>query len=147
MGTLQNYNRRWTTPWSLANELASLFGPVAEAGTDSEYTAWSPSVDVAEDKESFRIHAELPGLKKDDVKISVKDNILMLRGEKKFADEKKKDNYYRIERSYGMFARQFTLPRGVDTNKIAAKMEDGVLEVMIPKLPEAQEKEVAIEVH
>lgn len=147
MGTLQNYNRRWTTPWSLANELASFFGPVAEAGTDGEYAAWSPSVDVAEDKESFRIHAELPGLKKDDVKISIKDNILTLRGEKKFADEKKKDNYYRIERSYGMFARQFTLPRGVDANKIAAKMEDGVLEVMIPKLPEAQEKEVAIEVH
>ena len=77
----------------------------------------------------------------------MKDNVLTLRGEKKFSEEKKKDNYYRIERSYGMFARQFTLPRGVDSNKINAKMENGVLELLIPKLPEAQEKEVAIEVH
>jgi HSP20 family protein len=92
------------------------------------------------------IQAELPGLKKEDVKINVREGVLTLSGEKKFSDEKRKDNYYRIERSYGAFARSFTLPNTVDAEKIQASMKDGVLRLMIPKKPEAKEREISIQV-
>jgi len=109
--------------------------------------AWAPAVDIAEDKDALTLHAELPGLKREDVKINVRDGVLTLRGERKFEEEKKKDNYFKVERSYGMFARSFTLPTSVDASKIQASMKDGVLEVTIPKKPEAKEREIAIEVH
>jgi len=106
-----------------------------------------PALDVVEDDEALSIVAELPGLKKEDIKIKVRDGVLTLSGEKKFEDEQKKENYYRIERSYGTFARSFTLPTTVDSSAIEAKMKDGVLELRVPKKPEAQEKEVDIQVH
>ncbi|MBL7685066.1 MAG: Hsp20/alpha crystallin family protein [Deltaproteobacteria bacterium] len=108
--------------------------------------SWVPSVDIFEDQESVKLHAELPGLKREDVKIQVKQNVLTLRGERKFESEKKKDNYHRIERRYGLFTRSFTLPNSVDESKIKASMKDGILEILIPKKPEAVEKEVSIEV-
>jgi len=117
-------------------------------GEDEETLAtWIPPVDISEDKEALKIRAEIPGLKKEDIKINVRNGVLTLQGERKFEEEKKKDNYFRIERSYGIFARSFNLPTSVDETKIQAFMKDGVLEVMIPKKPEAKEKEIAIEVH
>src|SRR4030095_4818062 len=80
-------------------------------GEEETPAGWYPAVDIAEDKESLTLHAELPGLKREEVKINVRDGVLTLRGERKFEEERKKDNYYRIERSYGMFSRSFTLPR------------------------------------
>jgi HSP20 family protein len=109
--------------------------------------AFIPALDVAEDNERMTITAELPGLKKEDVKIKVRDGVLTLSGEKKFEEETKKDNYYRIERSYGNFARSFTLPTTVDSSRIEAAMKDGILKVFIPKRPEAKEREVKVEVH
>src|SRR4029434_1431621 len=116
-------------------------------GEEENPAGWYPAVDIAEDKESLTLHAELPGLKREEVKINVRDGVLTLRGERKFEEERKKDNYYRIERSYGMFSRSFTLPTTVDASKIQASMKDGVLEVTIPKKPEAKDREIAIEVH
>ena len=135
--------------WSLPEEFERLFWGLSRAsGDEGETTAeWSPKVDVYEDQEALRIHAELPGLKKDDVKISVRDGMLTLRGERKFENEDKKDNYYRLERSYGSFLRSFTLPNTVDADKIHAAMKDGVLELTIPKKPEAKPKEIKVEVH
>src|SRR5437762_6359018 len=106
-----------------------------------------PAVDVSEDNEGLRIHAELPGLKKEDIKIHIREGVLTLQGERKFAEEKKRDNYYRIERSYGTFARSFTLPTTVDVEKVHATMKDGVLELSVPKKPEAKNHEVQVEVH
>jgi len=81
-----------------------------------------------------------------DVKISVKDGVLTIRGEREFKEEEKKKNYYRIERSYGTFARSFTLPTQVEADKINAAMKDGVLEVTVPKKEEAKPKEIEIKV-
>jgi HSP20 family protein len=135
--------------FKLSDELDRFMWGFNRRGLEEEETgtSWYPAVDVAEDENALKIHAELPGLKKDDVKISVKDGVLTLRGERKFEEEKKKDNYYRIERSYGLFARSFSLPTTVDASKIQASMKDGVLELTIPKKPEAKEREIAVEVH
>jgi len=136
--------------WNLSDEIGRFFWGLNNAPRETESETgfnWMPAVDVSEDNEGLRIHAELPGLKKEDIKINVRDGVLTLQGERKFADEKKRDNYYRIERSYGMFARSFTLPTTVDVEKIHATMKDGVLELSVPKKPEAKAREVQVEVH
>ena len=134
--------------WNLPEEISRLFWGLSQPRPESEdqIAEWTPAVDVYEDVEQFRLHAELPGLKREDVKISLKEGVLTLRGERQFEDEKKKDNYYRIERSYGSFVRSFTLPNTVDPEKIRATMKDGVLEIVIPKKPEAKPKEIKVEV-
>lgn len=109
-------------------------------------TAWAPLVDISEDNENVRIHAELPGMTQKDVKLSVKDGVLTIQGERNFKDEQKEKNYYRIERSYGTFARSFTLPKLVDAENINAAMKNGVLEVTVPKKEEAKAKEIEIKV-
>ena len=135
--------------FNLSDEMGRLFWGVSQVSGEGETeqpVAWSPAVDVVEDNDALRIHAELPGLKREDVKIRVHDGVLTLQGERKFSGEQKKNNYYRLERSYGFFARTFTLPKGVDTEKIQAKMKDGVLELTVPKKPEAQAREVNVEI-
>ena len=135
--------------WNLPEEFSRLFWGLSRATEEDTETAaeWSPAVDVYEDAEALRIHAELPGLKKEDVKISVREGVLTLRGERKLESEEKKDNYYRIERHYGSFLRSFTLPKTVDADKIEAKMKDGVLELKVPKKPEATPREIKVEVN
>jgi len=135
--------------WNLPEEFNRLFWGLSRATPEEADAAaeWTPAVDVYEDAEALRIHAELPGLKKEDVKINVREGVLTLRGERKFENEEKKDNYYRLERSYGSFLRSFTLPNTVDPEKIQAKMKDGVLELVIPKKPEAKPKEIKVEVN
>jgi HSP20 family protein len=107
---------------------------------------WNPSVDVSEDKNNVIIKAEMPGMKKDDVKISVQDNVLTLRGEKKHEKEEKDANYHRIERSYGSFCRSFQLPTSVKTDKIKANYKDGVLNITLPKTEEVKPKEIPINI-
>ncbi len=107
---------------------------------------WSPSVDVMESDEEIILKAELPGIELKDVEVLINDNILTLRGERKFEKEEKKENYHRIERSYGAFQRSFTLPATVEQDKVKAKMKDGILEVRLPKAKEAKSKKIEIEV-
>lgn len=149
MGALQKYDP-FRDLWNLGDEFGRFFWGLGHrnAGADLETQfSFVPALDVSEDNEAMTITAELPGLKKEDVQIKVRDGVLTLSGEKKFESENKKDNYYRIERSYGAFARSFTLPNTVDAEKIAASMKDGVLKVSVPKKPEAKEREVKVEVH
>jgi len=135
--------------WDLQEEINRLFWGFGRKRFDeetSELAVWSPTVDIKEDKEGVTISAELAGLKKDDVKISVSEGVLTIKGERKFTDEKKKDNYHRIERCYGTFMRSFTLPSTVDDSKVKATMKDGLLEIYLPKKEEAKPKEIEIEV-
>ncbi len=108
--------------------------------------AWTPSVDVAETKDDVVIKAEIPGMKKEDVKISIQDNVLTLKGEKKQEKEEKDANFHRIERSYGAFCRSFTLPTSVKTDKIKATYKDGVLNITLPKTEEVKPKEIPISI-
>jgi HSP20 family protein len=96
--------------------------------------SFSPRIDISDDEKNVIVEAELPGVKKDDLKITLKDNILTIKGEKKLDKEKKGKNYYRSERSYGSFQRSFTLPVDVDSNKIDAKYNDGTLTLRMEKL-------------
>ncbi len=107
-----------------------------------------PRVNISEDTNSIYIHAELPGLSQEDVKVSVTDGILTLRGEKKKEVKHEERNYHRIERRYGEFVRQFTLPENVTLEGIKADFKNGVLEVTLPKAtPEApKEREIPINV-
>ena len=95
---------------------------------------FQPNVNTREDEEAYHIEVDLPGIKKDDVDINIDNNILTISGERKIKNEVQKENYYKIESSYGNFQRSFTLPEKVDIQNVSASSKDGILEIMIPKL-------------
>jgi len=107
---------------------------------------WAPSVDIAETDNDVVVTAELPGVKQDDVDITITDDVLTLKGEKKEEKEVKEKNYHRIERSYGSFQRSVSLPAGVQADKAKATYKDGVLHITIPKAEEARPKQIKIDV-
>lgn len=107
--------------------------------------SWHPAVDIFETKDNVVLKAELPGVEKKDFSIEVKDNLLTLKGERKFEKETREENYYRMERAYGSFSRSFTLPTTVDKDKVKAKFKDGVLEVTIPKTEAAKPKQINVD--
>jgi len=112
-------------------------------GPDSP-AAWQPVVDIEEQPDKYAVQAELPGLKLEDIKITLNDNQLVIRGEKRRNEEKKDSTSHRVERVYGQFERAFKLSRAVQSDKIEAIYRDGVLEVSIPKAEEAKPREIAI---
>jgi HSP20 family protein len=109
-------------------------------------TTWVPACDIYETDKEMIVKAELPGLKKEDVIVSIDNNVLMLRGERRFADEVKREDFHRVERAYGEFLRSFTLPAFIDTTKILAEFKDGLLMVTLPKREEAKPKQIDIKV-
>jgi len=106
--------------------------------------AWLPAVDVSETDGALVVRAELPGMSHEDIELNVQDNVLTLKGEKKQETQEEKENFHRLERSYGSFTRSFTLPAGVKQEDIKASFKDGVLEVTMPKVEEAKAKKIAI---
>lgn len=106
-----------------------------------------PAVDICEGDKEITLKAELPGMKKEDVHVEINDGVITLRGERKIEKEEKKENYHRIERSYGSFHRSFTLPATVDRDKIKAHYKDGILEVTLPITEEAKPKSIPVEVN
>lgn len=107
---------------------------------------WAPRVDVKETPEEFLIFAELPGVRKEDVKVTVKDGVLSLKGERKMEKEEKNTKYHRVERHYGSFMRSFSVPEGVDETKVLADYKEGVLNVHLPKSKDAKAKPVEIKI-
>lgn len=130
---------------SLARRVNEAFGDVQRTGITFEMGDFTPRVDVAESETSLTFHAELPGIPKDNVKITVTDgNILTIRGEKKREDKQEGKNFMRVERSYGSFARTFTLPDNLNTDAIKASFDNGVLNIEIPKVEPAKPKETEV---
>ncbi|MDE0427877.1 MAG: Hsp20/alpha crystallin family protein [Candidatus Poribacteria bacterium] len=111
---------------------------------DTDGYKWTPSVDISETKDNFEVRAELPGIAKDDLHISVKDSLLTLSGEKRQEQVDDTQNYRRVERRYGNFERKFALPREVTADDIKAEYTDGVLTVSIPKPEAAKPAEIPI---
>ena len=107
------------------------------------YKAW-PAIDVAEEKDSIVVRAEVPGCKADDIDISVYGNTLTISGEKKLEEEKKEKGYYHIESTYGSFRRELTLPTDVDSSKVEAACKDGVLTITLPKAASAKAVKVKV---
>jgi HSP20 family protein len=108
--------------------------------------AWTPAVDVFEDKDAVKIIAELPGVRPDEVKLSIENNILTLRGEKKQVAEETTERVHRYERSYGMFERSFALPNTVDADRVEARFENGLLTIQLPKEERARPREIQVKV-
>jgi HSP20 family protein len=120
----------------------SSFGPAFRA--PGPFTRWTPALDVYQDKDQFTVVAELPGLKKEDIELSLHDDVLTISGERK--QEKKGEEGYRNERFFGRFQRSVTLPAGVDSNKVKATYQDGILKVVLPKAEEAKPKQIEVSV-
>jgi HSP20 family protein len=113
--------------------------------TPTEINAvWSPVVDIYEDTGNYVLKAELPGLTKDDIELSLENRTLTLRGERKMEKDVKEDEYHVIERSYGRFVRTFTLPTFIEQEKISANFKEGILEVVLPKAEEVKPKLIPI---
>jgi len=140
---------RWT-PFHLStlqNEVNRLFErSVPTRGDNSALTAWTPSVDVYETENELVIKADLPDLNEKDLDIRVENNTLTIRGERKFEQTVKEDNYLRIERNYGSFSRSFGLPNTVNTEAIKAEYKNGVLTVELPKSAESKPKQIKVNV-
>jgi HSP20 family protein len=107
---------------------------------------WAPAVDVMETDEEFQIRAELPGVEKKDVKLSVENGVLLISGHREQEKEEKGKRYHRIERAYGNFARSFTVPEAVDAEKVTADFKNGLLTVRLPKSEKARPKSIEVEV-
>ena len=107
-------------------------------------TSWSPSVDIFETEGEIVVKSELPGMDRKDISLHLENNVLTLRGERKFEKETKEENYHRIERSYGNFSRSFSIPATVDEEKIRADYKDGVLKIVLPKKEQAKPKQIKI---
>lgn len=111
-----------------------------------ESIEWMPAVDISETENEIIVKADLPGVKPDDIEISLSENILTIKGEKKREEEEKKENFYRVERYYGSFMRSISLPCDVDEEKIQATYKDGVLRIVLPKKPEEKKKVIKVTV-
>lgn len=109
-------------------------------------TQWYPAVDIYETPESIVLQAELPGMNQEDISVEVKENALILKGERLREKEIREENYHRVERAYGTFRRTFTLPGIVQHDQVKAKYRDGILEIVLPKKEEIKPKQIRVEV-
>lgn len=109
-------------------------------------TKWAPACDIYETEKEVVVKAELPGLKRENVNVSIENNLLTIYGERRFEEETQKDKYHRVERTYGEFMRSFTLPTFVDIAKIGAEFKDGILMLTLPKREEAKPKQIEVKI-
>src|SRR5258705_1224533 len=132
---------------SLQDQVNRLFSDVFERkGEESSLTAWAPSVDIYETEHELVVKADLPEVDPKDLDIRVENNILTIRGERKFEKKVNEENYLRVERAYGSFARSFTLANTVNSEAIKADYQNGVLRLSIPKREEAKPKQIKVDV-
>jgi len=155
--SLIRWQRPETNVWSpfrhlslLRNEIDRLFdSPLNALSSDSQQflSGWAPAVDLHEDRDHLVLRAELPGMKKEDIDISLHGDVLTLSGERKEEKEYEQAETYRSERFLGKFQRTFTLPVAVDASKVQASYKDGILTVHLPKSEEAKPKQIEVKVN
>jgi HSP20 family protein len=131
---------------SLQNRVNSLFRNLNEGESPMASASFVPPVDIYEDADKLILKLEIPGMNEKDLDVRVEDNTLTVRGERKFEAVEKEQNFHRIERSYGSFFRAFTLPMTIETDKVQANYNAGVLKLELKKKPEAQPKQIKINV-
>ena len=134
----------------MEKRLSTYFGRPAlrtETGKEAMTVAeWSPLVDISEDEKEYLIKADLPDVKKEDVKLTVQDDVMSISGERKYEKEEKGKKYHRVERAYGSFLRSFTVPEDADGSTVRAEYKDGVLNVHLPKSEKAKPKSIEVKV-
>ena len=132
---------------TLQEQLSRVFGDVPEhTGEESNLTPWAPDVDIYETEHELVVKADLPDVNPQDLDIHVENNILTIRGERKFENKVKEENYLRVERAYGSFSRSFSLANSVNSEAIKADYQNGVLTLSIPKREEAKPKQIKVSV-
>jgi len=134
LNSWQALNRLMDTAWN--------GWPFGESATLT--SSWAPACDIFEDKNGIKIVAEIPGVKQEDIKLSLENNVLTIRGEKKQLAEENTERVHRYERSYGAFERSFALPSTVDPEKVEATHRDGLLTITVPKVEKARPREIQI---
>ena len=130
--------------WDPFRMMETLFAGDLSNGENLSNRGWTPAVDIRETEDAYEVTAELPGMKKEDVEITLENNLLKLSGERRFEKDIEKENYHRVERTYGTFSRAFSLPNRVDPEKVAASFADGILTVTVPKVEEAKPRRISI---
>jgi HSP20 family protein len=134
---------------TLRSEMDRLFDDffgLTPAKREGAVSLWAPAVDVREDANNYYVEAALPGMKKEEISLELENNVLSIKGERKFERKEDKQNYHFMERSYGSFYRSFSLPKNIDAEKISAEYKEGVLNVTLPKKPEVKPKKVEIKI-
>jgi HSP20 family protein len=115
-----------------------------QSATGASTLAWAPALDIAERKDAYLVTVELPGVKLDDLEITLEDGLLTIQGERHFTDDASDQNFHRVERRYGTFRRSITLPAHVVADEVEASIEDGVLRILVPKAEEAKPKRIQV---
>jgi HSP20 family protein len=138
-------------PWRVVNQLQRdldrVFGAPVLQGDDAAAAVvnWAPAVDIREEPKQFVLHADLPGVKPEDIEVSLEKGILTVRGQRRLENREEKDGYRRVERVGGEFFRRFSLPDTADSQSVKAKFNNGVLEVVIPKQQEVLPRRINVE--
>jgi len=130
----------------LQDEMNRVFSDFYDETSEKSMSVLTPSVDFVDRPESFLVKVELPGVKREDVEITLKEDVLTIKGEKREEKEEEGENRYYVERSYGSFSRSLTLPSSIKYDKVNASFKDGVLEITLPKAEEEKAKKVEIKV-
>ncbi len=135
----------------MEKRLSTVFGRVPKRAEGEKEEAmsiadWSPLVDITEDEKEYVVKAEVPEMKKEDIKLNVHDDVLTISGERKYEKEEKGKKYHRVERAYGSFVRSFTMPEDADGTKVSAEYKDGVLKVHLPKSEKAKPKAIEVKI-
>jgi HSP20 family protein len=132
---------------TLQDQINRLFNETFDhSSEEGNLTTWAPAVDIHETEQELVVKADLPGVKAEDLDVRVENNLLTIRGERKFEKKVNEQNYLRVERSYGSFSRSFSLANTVNTEAIKADYKDGVLTLSIPKREEAKPKQIKVQV-
>ncbi|WP_349431151.1 Hsp20/alpha crystallin family protein [Methylomarinum sp. Ch1-1] len=134
-------------PWNLLNQLQRELDRMHEGDTEGGSIAtaeWAPAVDIKEDNDRFTLYADIPGVKPEDMDVSMEEGVLTIKGEKESETSTEKEGYKRIERTSGSFYRRFSLPDTADAEAITAKSKNGVLEIVIPKREAVKPKKISV---
>ena len=131
---------------SLRSDMDRLFSSLFGGLTEEREGFWAPIVDIEEDSDNITVKAEIPGMKREDIKVSVQGNRLTITGERKQESETKSKTFHRVERSYGKFSRMITLPADVEADKVKASYRDGILNINLPKPEAIKPKHIDVEI-
>lgn len=135
-------------PWQLLDmlnqEMSRRYEPDLDDDTRVVGSNWSPAVDIREETGRYVLHADIPGVRPEDIEITMEKGVLTIRGERKHDAQESEEGYHRIERAHGTFMRRFSLPDNVDAEKISATSKDGVIEILLPKAGSTEPKRIQI---
>jgi HSP20 family protein len=147
MRTMNRFEQHFRGATALQEQINRMFGDVVgRAHEESNLTPWAPAVDIYETEHELVVKADLPDVNPQDLDIRVENNILTIRGERKFENKVSEENYLRVERAYGSFSRSFSLANSVKSDAIKADYQNGVLTLSIPKREEAKPKQIKVNV-